>query len=203
MKLLFATTNPSKLNNFKPELETHGIEVLSLNDIDIKIDVEETGKNAVENAILKAEAYYEATKIPSLGMDDNLYIDEFPEQDQPGTHVRRINGKELTDDEMIEHYTSLVKKHGTKLTCMWTYGMALATKKGTFTYSWNKDKFFLVDTPSPNRNARYPLNSISIIPQLNKYISDLTHEDKLLLNQNSTNNKAIDFIINTIKDNNL
>ena len=40
MKILFATTNPSKLNNFKPKLETRGIEVLSLNDIDIKLDVE-------------------------------------------------------------------------------------------------------------------------------------------------------------------
>ena len=27
-------------------------------------------------------------------MDNNLYIEELPEEKQPGTHVRRINGKE-------------------------------------------------------------------------------------------------------------
>ena len=38
------------------------------NDIDVKLDVEETGENAVENARLKARAYYEATKMPTIGI---------------------------------------------------------------------------------------------------------------------------------------
>ena len=31
-------------------------------------------------------------------MDNNLYIEGLPEEKQPGTHVRRINGKELNDE---------------------------------------------------------------------------------------------------------
>ena len=41
---------------------------ITLNDIDVKLDVEETGENAVENARLKARAYYEATKMPTIGI---------------------------------------------------------------------------------------------------------------------------------------
>ena len=57
--------------------------------------------------------------MPTIGMDNCLFVEELSEEEQPGTHVRRINGKELTDEEMIEHYTNLVKKHGEKLTAKW------------------------------------------------------------------------------------
>ena len=33
-----------------------------------KLDVKETGKNAIENAYLKAKAYYETTGIASIGL---------------------------------------------------------------------------------------------------------------------------------------
>ena len=42
-------------------------------------------------------------------MDDTLYIEGVPKDLQPGLFVRRVNGKSLTDEEMIEHYTNLVK----------------------------------------------------------------------------------------------
>lgn len=46
-------------------------------------------KNAIENAYIKAKTYYDETKITTIGMDNNLYIEELPEEKQPGTHVRR------------------------------------------------------------------------------------------------------------------
>lgn len=58
-------------------------------------------------------------------MDNNLYIEELPEEKQPGTHVRRVNGKELNDDEMIEYYCNLVKEYGGKLKAKWVYGMVI------------------------------------------------------------------------------
>ena len=42
-------------------------------------------------------------------MDDSLYLENVPEDEQPGLFVRRVDGKVLEDDEMIEHYISLVK----------------------------------------------------------------------------------------------
>ena len=73
-KVLFATTNPAKVKRYKEKLAKKGIELITLNDIDVKLDVEETGENAVENARLKARAYYEATKMPTLRMDNALYL---------------------------------------------------------------------------------------------------------------------------------
>ena len=103
MKILFATTNPAKVKNYKEILENKGIELITIKDIELKLKIEENGKDAIENAYIKAKSYYEATKIPTIGMDCNLFIEELPDEKQPGTHVRRINGKELNDEESLKN----------------------------------------------------------------------------------------------------
>lgn len=198
MKVLFATTNPSKVQRFKEELEKRNIELISLNDLNIKLNIDENGKNAIENAYIKAKAYYEKTKIPTIGMDDNLFIEELPEERQPGTHVRRVNGKELNDEEMIEYYTNLVKEYGGRLTSKWVYGMVFYDEKGARKYTWSRNSMYLVDKVSEKRDERYPLNSISIVPEYNKYLVDLTKEEKMEINKKCNEDGVIEFIVNSV-----
>ena len=101
MKVLFATTNPAKIKKYVDKLKEKDIEILTIKDLGINLKPEETGKNAIENAYIKAKTYYDKTKIISIGMDNNLYIEGLPDEKQPGTHVRRINGKELNDEETL------------------------------------------------------------------------------------------------------
>ena len=98
MKVLFATTNQAKIKKYADELKKRNIEVITIKDLGINLDVDENGKNALENAYIKAKAYYDATGFVTIGMDNNLFIEELPEEKQPGTHVRRINGKYLNFD---------------------------------------------------------------------------------------------------------
>lgn len=198
MKVLFATANLAKVRKYKEELKGKGIELITINDLDFKLDVDENGKNALENAYIKAKAYYDIAKIPTIGMDDCLFIEGLPEEKQPGTHVRRINGKELADDEMIEYYTNLIKQYGGKLTAKWVYGMVICKGKETKEYSWSKSDFYLVDKPCKERNPGYPLDSISIMPENNKYWLELTDEEKLKSKEEDNKDKVVDFIINNI-----
>ena len=196
MKILFATTNPAKIKRYVPKLQEKGIEVLTLKDVGIDLNVEETGKNAIENAYIKAKAYYDITKITTIGMDNNLFIEELPEEKQPGTHVRRVNGKVLNDNEMIEYYISLVKEYGGKLTAKWVYGMVIYNGKEAKQFTWNKSHFYFIDKISKTRNPGYPLDSISIAPEYNnKYFVELTEEEK-----NSKENN-VDDVINFIIEN--
>lgn len=199
MKVLFATTNPAKIKKYHEELEKRGIEIVTIKDLGINIKVEESGKNAIENAYIKAKAYYEATGITTIGMDNNLFIEELPEEKQPGTHVRRVNGKELNDDEMIEYYSNLVKKYGGRLTAKWVYGMVIYDGKEAKEHSWNKSHFYFVDTPSKNREPGYPLDSISIMPENNKYWTDLTEEEKKEVASKNKNDGVIEFIVNSLR----
>ena len=199
MKVLFATTNLAKIQKYKKTLEENNIELITIKDLDFKLNIEENGKDAIENAYIKAKAYYDVTKLPTIGMDNNLYIEELPKDKQPGIYVRRINGKELNDEEMIEYYTNLVKQYGGKLTAKWVYGMVVCNKNKVSKYSWNKDHFYFIDKSSEKRNPGYPLDSISIMPEFNKYFVDLTEEDKKKSSEKDNINEVIKFIIDSVK----
>ena len=198
MKVLFATTNPAKVKKYAEKLKKKNIEVITINDLGINLHVEETGKDAIENAYIKAKTYYDETGIPTIGMDNNLFIEELPDEKQPGTHVRRVNGKELTDEEMIEHYTNLVKEYVGKLTAKWVYGMVLYNGKEKKEYSWSKSDFYFVDKPSEKRNPGYPLDSITIMPEYNKYFVELNEEDKKKNNAKNNEDDVIEFIVSNI-----
>jgi len=98
-KILFATGNETKAKRFSKGLQEKGIEVITLKDINTEIEVEENGKDAIENAVLKAKAYSKVVDIPVFAMDDNLYLENVPEENQLGMYVRRVNGKRLNDEE--------------------------------------------------------------------------------------------------------
>lgn len=200
-QILFATGNPTKAKRFSEGLLKEGIEVLSLKDIDITIEIEENGKTAIENALIKARAYSQKVDIPVMAMDDTLYLENVPEEHQPGMYVRRVNGKRLTDEEMIEHYTQLVKQYGVdgELTCRWVYGMAIINHGKEYTYSWSKEDFYMVEKPSNQVEPGYPLNTISISKKLNKYFTDITLEDKLKVQEDESD--VVEFIANSISNN--
>ncbi len=198
-QIIFATSNESKAKRFSKGLKEHGIEVLSLKDIDMKLDVEEDGDTAIENALIKARECYRLTKKLCMGMDDTLYMEGVPEDRQPGLFVRRVNGKSLTDEEALDYYTNLVKEYGKdgKINCKWVYGLAVINEKGEeATYSWSKDDFYMVDKPSDKINPGYPLNSISKYKKLDKYFTDVTDEDMKLLEVNEDD--VVDFIASHI-----
>ena len=44
MKVLFATTNKAKVEKYKEALKERGIELITINDLDFKLDIDENGK---------------------------------------------------------------------------------------------------------------------------------------------------------------
>lgn len=197
-KVLFATGNESKAKRFKKGLLENDIEIITLNDIENNIDIEENGKDAIENALIKARAYANVYDLPVFAMDDNLYIDDIPKDKQPGMYVRRVNGKRLNDNEMIEYYSNLAHEYGKngKLTCRWVYGIAVIKDGKESTYTWSKEDFYIVDKPSNKINSGYPLNTISINKKLNKYFTDMTEEDKMVAQENE--NDVVKFLCNNL-----
>ena len=200
MKVLFATGNIAKVKRFKDRLAEYGIELISLKDIDKEIDVEETGKTAAENAYIKAKAYYDLTGIPTMAMDDNLFIDNIPENMQPGVFVRRVNGKRLNDLEMIEHYSNLAKEYGEngKLLSRWAYAICLIKEGKENIYTFNNDDFYILDTPSKIIHEGYPLDSISKGLDLKCYFVEVDTKSKKE-DKKDTDKGAIEFLIKNLK----
>lgn len=82
MKILYGTTNKGKLQAMKTAVESMDIELVGLNDIDSALpSINENGKTPLENAEIKARAYYEAFHMPVFSCDSGLYFDELQEEE--------------------------------------------------------------------------------------------------------------------------
>lgn len=181
MKLLYGTGNRAKLSVMRSRLKQLDIELIGLDDLRAEgktiPQVVEDGKSPLENARLKATAYYEAFHVPVFSCDSGLYFDNVPEAIQPGVYVRNVNGKCLTDDEMIDYYSGLVKIYGNLVA---RYRNAICfVQDDTHIYeamepSMESEKFILTDRPhSIVRKKGFPLDSISLDIKTNKYYYDL------------------------------
>ena len=179
-EVLFATGNASKVARYKDKLLERGIVLKSLKDMDVDIDVDENGSTAIENATIKAKAYNDATDLPTMATDDTMYIVGIPEEKQPGIFVRRVNGKRLNDQEMIDYYTGLVKEYGKdgKLDTKWILGMVIIKDGKVYTHEEITSEYYILDTPAKDMREGYPLSSILFNKKANKYDIYLTEEDK-------------------------
>lgn len=179
MKILFATTNKAKVRYYASKLKEEGIDVVTLQDLNIILDVEEDGLNPMENAVIKAKAYAEHSGLPTIALDDGLFLENVPSKIQPGTNVRRINEKRLNDQEMIEYYTRLVNQYGVdgRLNGYFLKGVAFVFQENVIQFQKKMPRCF-TNQRSHIVDEGYPLASIQIIPQVNKFKSELTREEE-------------------------
>ena len=75
MELIAATNNAHKLKEIKEILSPCGITVFSLKDKGIEIEVEENGSTYQENALIKARAIAQLTKLPLISDDSGIEIE--------------------------------------------------------------------------------------------------------------------------------
>lgn len=185
MKLLYGTGNQAKLSAMRSRLEKAGIELIGLEDIraegKIIPAVPENGSTPLENARLKALAYYKAFQMPVFSCDSGLYFDNVPDEVQPGIHVRNVNGKYLSDEEMIEYYTGLARQYG-NLAARYRNAICLVLDEDhiyeAMDESMESERFILTDTPhSAVRKKGFPLDSMSIDIKTNQYFYDLPQEN--------------------------
>lgn len=186
MKILYGTGNPAKFTAMQSRLEKLDIKLISLNDLKAEgaviPEVSEDGNTPLENARQKALTYYQAFNMPVFSCDSGLYFDNVPDEVQPGVHVRNVNGKCLSDEEMMEHYAGIVRTYG-NLTARYRNAICLVMDENhiyeAMEPSMESEKFILTDIPhSIIRKKGFPLDCMSIDINTNKYYYDLP-ADKL------------------------
>ena len=183
MRIIYGTGNPAKLSAMQRRLEGLNIEITGLKDVGKEIPtVPETGKTPLENARQKALAYYKAFGEPVFSCDSGLYFDNVPDEIQPGVHVRNVNGKTLTDDEMIAYYGGLAKEYG-DLIARYHNAICLVMDEEHIYEAMRGDMasepFLLVSKPHADRKPKpgFPLDSLSVDIKTGKYYYDLEDEE--------------------------
>ena len=182
MNLLFATGNEKKCNLMKKRLQPiKEIEVIMPKQINVKVNVEENGKSAEENAIKKAKAYYEKTKLATIAEDSGLWVEKFSDEDQPGLFVKRINGREdLSDEEILNCYIEKLNNVGGKSNARYITGIAVIDETGKIFSTTVDEEIFILTTEKNDKGYIKGglLDVISYDPISNKYFNELTQEDK-------------------------
>lgn len=91
-RIIVATQNKGKVKEIKEMLGDLPIEVKTMGEVGIDIDVEETGTTFEENAVLKAEAISKMVDALVIADDSGLEIDYLNKE--PGVYSARYLGKE-------------------------------------------------------------------------------------------------------------
>ncbi len=135
MRLLIATHNRGKLIEYQELLAGLRLELVTLDDVGIRDDVEENGTTFAENARTKAIAYARRSGLLTLADDSGLEVDALG--GEPGVHSKRYAGENKSDPERIAFL--LNKLHGVpqgKRTARFRCAIAIATPDGRL---WETD----------------------------------------------------------------
>ena len=143
--------------------------------MDINISVNEDGDNVIQNAKIKAYAYYEKVNMPVIAGDSSLYVDKF--ENQPGLFVKRVNGNYLGDDDLENYYIEQLNKVGGFSKAHYVTGLVLISNNCCKSIEIREDDFLFTATKYDGVRSDDPLGRLEYDLELNKYFCCLNDEE--------------------------
>lgn len=134
MKFVLATNNEGKLLEMQRILSDLDVEVCTLRDLGVEIEVEEDGSTFEENSLKKAFAVMERTGLPAIADDSGLCVDEM--DGAPGIYSARYGGGDAPTDgqknamilQALRNVNNRSAKFVCVITCCFPIGLALAVR---------------------------------------------------------------------------
>lgn len=174
-KLLLATNNRAKVEEYTRLLLGIPYAIVNLADVGIKMIVDETGATLEENAALKAKTYATLSKLLTMADDSGLEVDTLG--GQPGVLSARYAGEEATDKERIDFL--LVKLGDTpweKRTARFRCIIAIASSEGEAELCAGECQGIIAFKPTGEKGFGY--DPIFYLPQLGKTMAELSMDEK-------------------------
>ncbi len=173
--LLLATTNEHKLNEFRAIFQDLPLTLLSLRDVNLDMDVEETGTTFAENATIKAQAYAQAAHMLALADDSGLEIDALG--GAPGIYSARFAGRETPYEERFK--LLLARLQGvppSQRTARFRCAIALAEPSGYTRVVEGTIEGIISERPRGENGFGY--DPIFLVPELGMTTAEMAPEEK-------------------------
>ena len=173
--VLLATSNLHKLDEYRAIFSDLPVRLLSLSDIHMASEVEETGSTFAENAELKARTYAHMSQMLTLADDSGLEIDAL--NGAPGVYSARYLGGETSYEErfrvILEQMKDLpLDQRSARFRCV----IALAEPSGTIRSVEGNVEGVIADYPRGTHGFGY--DPIFLLPELGKTFAELEPEYK-------------------------
>jgi XTP/dITP diphosphohydrolase len=173
--LLVATTNLHKLEEYRAIFSDLPYRLLSLRDLQLDMDVEETGSTFEENAELKAQVYAQASGLLTLADDSGLEIDAMG--GAPGIFSARFAGRDTPYEErfrlILARLNGLpVEQRSARFRC----AITLAEPSGHIRTVEGIIEGVIADAPRGEGGFGY--DPIFLVPEIGMTTAELTADDK-------------------------
>lgn len=180
MKLLIATHNPAKIVEFKTFLQilnSKGIQILTLKDLNIIEEPEETGETLAANAELKARFYAEKAGFAVLADDGGFEIATL--NGEPGVKSNRWLGRKASDRELIDYTLERMKNipEEKRQACLRLCLCYFNPVNNLMEKVEAKIEGFVAQIPSQQKLEGFPFRAVHIVSPFNKYYDELTLEE--------------------------
>ncbi len=175
--LLIATNNKGKLKELGSLLGDIPAELLSLEDVGIDFDVDETGSTFEENATLKAAAYARMSRMLTLSDDSGLEVDAL--NGEPGVRSSRYAGEGATDADRIAFLLRKLNNSGVPpadWTARFRCVVALASPKRLIGLHSGECAGRIVEIPRGDNGFGY--DPVFLLTDRRKTMAELTTEEK-------------------------
>jgi XTP/dITP diphosphohydrolase len=175
-RLLVATNNLGKLEEYQHLLCDLPLEITSLRQEEIDYEPEETGVTFEENAVLKANAFAERSGLLTLADDSGLEIDRLG--GAPGVHSARYGGTRRGED--VRRYELVLRQlegvPQTERTGRFRCVVALATPEGHVATAEGAIEGLIAFEPQGEHGFGY--DPIFFIPEFSCTMAQLPPETK-------------------------
>ncbi len=182
-KLLIASHNQGKINDFFEIMEEFSFDLTSLSDLGINQEVDEDGETFAENSLKKAKIYAHLSGLLTLADDGGLEIPAL--NNAPGVKTRRWESdRPLTDQELVEKI--LTKMEGLsgkeRLAYLKTIITIYDPKTNEYLQTEGVIEGEIITTMPDKISVGYPVRSIFYLPEFNKTYDQLTKLERDKIN---------------------
>lgn len=182
--IVLATRNPGKLKEFRSLLKPLNCRILSLRDVNIEYDVEESGNTFAENARLKAVQYSRTTGFAVLADDSGLEVTALG--GRPGVESARYAGTGATDEDRNRKLLGELENTGRNREARFFCALALAEQGEILLEATGECRGIIIHTPRGANGFGY--DPVFLVPELKKTFAELSPEEK---NERSHRTRAV------------
>ena len=174
-KIVFATGNQGKLREVKKILADLNVDIVSMKEEGIQIDVDENGATFAENAQIKATAIGAHTDAIVLADDSGLVIDAL--NGEPGIYSARYLGKDtsyrIKNQNLIDRLEGVPDE---KRTARFVCAIAAALPDGTVLHTEGTIEGIIGYEERGENGFGY--DPIFYVPKLGKTTAELSDDEK-------------------------